>query len=101
MRRLSSAKSWVGVAMAASRSSAMSCELLETLADHRCASAPSQHGFDRTGLRDRENDDRHQVLAGKREGGGVHHFEPARDRLLMRDAVETVGRGVLLGVGRI
>src|SRR5712671_5317711 len=64
--------------------------------DHRGAALTAEHGLDRSLLPDREHDDRHTIFPGKREGGRVHHFEVLLDRLLMGQAVVSLGFFVLL-----
>ncbi|GCC47860.1 hypothetical protein chiPu_0032181, partial [Chiloscyllium punctatum] len=76
-------------------------EARQSAGDDRAVSGPAQNRTDRTGLRDREHDDRQRRLAGKRESGRVHDLVAALDRLRMGQAVEALGFGVLLRIGVI
>ena len=62
---------------------------------------PRKTGLDRPRLPDREHDDRHPVLAGKREGGRIHDLQITFDRLLVGQAVIADGLWVLLGIGAV
>src|SRR3954454_21367090 len=59
--------------------------------DDRPVAGATQHGPDRTGLRDREYDDRQRRLAGKCKGGRIHHLVAALDGLRMRQPFEPCG----------
>src|SRR5262247_1414429 len=90
MRRLSSLMSCVGFAMASPSNSLADAPLVCRRACCNCliadgGGAPfaAQHRRDRSFFADREHDDRHTVFLGKREGGGIHHFQVALDRLPM------------------
>src|SRR5262245_39586060 len=97
MRRLSSFMSWVAAAMAmplesrlVERSASASSDQLERQqisrrpplrTDNGRAPLPLQDRLNRSLDVDREHDDRHMVFLGKREGGGIHDFQPALKRL--------------------
>src|SRR6516165_4245403 len=69
--------------------------------DDRPVADAAQNRADRTRLGDREYDDRQRRLAGKREGGCIHHLVTTLDRLRMRQPIETLGGRVLLRIGRV
>src|SRR5215510_3187542 len=116
MRRLSSFMSWVAAAMAMPLESRlvkrrgtvplMACHAGHQLAsplrtDNGRAPLPPQDGLYRSFAVDREHDDRHMIFLGKREGGRVHDFQPAIERLPMGQVVIALGIVVLLGVGAV
>src|SRR5262245_40019461 len=109
MRRLSSLRSCVGFAMANLTSVGRYRKLpagvgggfAPSIADNGGAPLPAQHCGNRSFLADREHDDRHTIFPSKREGGGIHHFQVALDRLARRQTVVAHGFLVLLRVGAI
>ena len=70
-------------------------------ADQGGAALAAQNCRNRTRLADREHNDRHTIFPGKREGRRVHHLQIALDRLLVAQAVVSLGLGVLLGIGTV
>src|SRR5262245_36918947 len=112
MRRLSSFMSCVGLAMATLEcvgALPRACRLRMTagelptvlIADDGGASFSAQNRRDRSLFADREHDDRHPVFLGKREGGGIHHFQVALDRLLVGQTVVALRRLILFGIGAV
>src|SRR6202043_1312751 len=61
----------------------------------------AQDRADRTGLGDREHDDRQRRLAGKRECGRIHHLVAALDGLGVGQAVEPLRGRVFFGIGTV
>src|SRR5215475_12568826 len=103
MRRLSSLMSCVGFAMASLEhwSIRRACAGTGSIADDGGAPFPAQHRSDRSFFADREHDDRHPVLPSKREGGTIHYFQIALERLLMRQAIVALGIAILLRIGAV
>src|SRR5580704_3529645 len=60
-----------------------------------------QDGLDRGRARNREDDDRHMVLPGKREGSRVHDLEVAFDRFVVGEPIVAFGARVLLRIGAV
>src|SRR6516162_7797902 len=106
MRRLSSLRSCVGLAMTTPRQigQVRACRLAATkssLADHGETSLSAQYRGDRPLLTDREYNDRHTGFPSKGKGCGVHNLEAARNRLLVGQALVTMRIAVLLRVGAV
>src|SRR2546430_9035435 len=108
MRRLSSLMSCVGFAMAFLEQNGRSWLACcagrggrHSIADDGGAPFSAQHRRDRSLFADREHDDRHTVFPSKREGGAIHYFQVALERLLVSQAVVALGGSVLLGVRAI
>src|ERR1700733_14891546 len=73
----------------------------EPSADSGEVTLPAQDSLDRAVLADRENDDRHPVLAGKRERRAIHDLQVAVERLLMVEALVALGLRLALRIGGI
>src|SRR6266478_3850969 len=109
MRRLSSARSWVAVAMEASRynrggsarrrPALAAAEQVPRSPDDRRSSFAAEHRGDRTRIPDREHNDRHTGIAGKREGGGIEDFQVTIERLLVREPFETHRLRIFFRIG--
>src|SRR5438270_9122922 len=73
-----------------------------TMSSDECgAPFAAQNGRNRTRLADREHNDRHTIFPGKREGRRVHDLEVALDRLVVGQALVTLGLWVQLRVGAV
>src|SRR5262249_41071008 len=108
MRRLSSLMSCVGFAMAFleqnDRSRLTCCARggdRHSIADDGGAPFPAQHRRDRSLFADREHDARHTIFPSRREGGAIHYFQVAFERLLMGQPVKAFGTAIVLRVGAI
>src|SRR3954447_13030234 len=77
----------------------LGCNDKPSAGDNGSVAAATQYSADRTRLRNREHDDRQRRLAGKREGGRIHHLVAALDRLRMGQTVESRRRRICLRVG--
>src|SRR5215470_6812370 len=69
--------------------------------DNCRAPLPLQDRLNRSLGVDREHDDRHMIFLGKREGGSIHDFQPALERLPVGQAVITLSGVVLLGISAV
>src|SRR6516162_10551761 len=67
-------------------------------ADRGEVTLAAQDGLNRTGLPDREDNDRHTVLPGKREGRRIHDFQVAVERFLVVKMVVALGGRIALGI---
>src|SRR5215467_8201070 len=104
MRRLISLRSCVvAFAMAIPRTPhrVVRRKIVAGLTDDRCAPFTAQHGLYGALLSDREDNDRHPVFSGKREGGTVHDPEILLDGLLVADFFVTLGFRVFFGVSGV
>src|SRR4051794_20397127 len=98
MRRLSSVMLCVAIAMATLRNAVRSKPLR---LDDGGVCLTAQHRLDRALFPDRKHDDRHTIFPGKREGGGVHDFQIAVERLPVSEAVGAGGGLSPLPSGRV
>src|SRR5262245_27803269 len=59
------------------------------------------HAAQRAGLEDAEHRDRQLLVAAQGEGGGIHHTQVARDRLVEADLGVALGTRVALRIGGV
>src|SRR5690606_2499611 len=67
-------------------------------ANQRVSSASGENAAESAGFVEREHDDRQPVVAGERDGRGVHHAEVPLQHLVVAHGVIALGVGELLGV---
>src|SRR4029077_215555 len=73
----------------------------QSYVNQRALVLAEHHAAQRVFLEDAEDVDRQFLVAAQREGGRVHHFEVARDRLVEADLRVALRARVALGIGGV